>query len=412
LIIARTGASLAMRFVFTAFIAAAVAPLALSACAPAPTPNKSALSALSPADDSGGAANLGAVPATPVADAPFAVNVMADFDAPWALAFLPDNRGLLVTERSGRLLHWTGDGPARAIAGTPTVSFAGQGGLGDVVLSPNFTSDRMVYLSWAEEGPGGKGAAVGRGRLSADGQQLEGFATIWRATPFVDGNGHFGHRIAFGPDGMLYISTGERQAFTPAQDMTATLGKIIRLHPDGRIPTDNPFAAQGGAAAQIWALGLRNPLGIAFDDAGRLWETEMGPAGGDEVNLISRGANYGYPNVSNGDHYDGRIIPDHSPTDGYAAPQLWWNPAMSPGGMMIYRGAAFPAWRGDAFIAALGGQALIRIDLDGASARRGERWAMGARVRAVATGSDGAIWLLEDGRNGSQGRLLRLTPRG
>jgi aldose sugar dehydrogenase len=344
------------------------------------------------------------------------VEAMADFEAPWAMAVLPQNRGLLVTEKAGRLLWWTGDGPVQEVTGGPTVSFAGQGGLGDVVLSPTFARDRMVYLSWAEEGAGGlKGAAVGRGRLSADGQRLEGFTTIWRASPFVTGNGHFGHRIAFGPDGMLYISTGDRQKFEPAQDRTGTLGKILRLNLDGSVPRDNPFAAEGGVTAQIWALGVRNPLGIAFDDSGRLWEIEMGPMGGDELNLITRGGNYGYPNVSNGRHYPndrgGGDIPDHSAGDGFVAPQLWWTPVISPAGLMIYRGRAFPEWRGDAFIPALSGQGLLRVDLDGARARPGDRWAMGARIRAVAEGPDGAIWLLEDGRGTSQGRLLRLSPR-
>jgi aldose sugar dehydrogenase len=389
-------------------LTAAFTPLALAACAPGPAP---AEAAQAPATTGGTSANLGSAAATPVAQAPFTVDVLADFDTPWAMAVLPEDRGLLVTDRAGRLLHWTGDGPTQQIQGTPTVSFAGQGGLGDVVLSPDFARDRMVYLSWAEEGPGGKGAAVGRGRWSDDRQRLEGFTTIWRATPFASGNGHFGHRLAFGPDGMLYISTGDRQAFDPAQDRTGTLGKILRINPDGSVPQGNPFAAEGGATAQIWSLGHRNPLGIAFDDAGRLWEIEMGPAGGDELNLITRGGNYGYPVRSNGDHYDGRTIPDHSAGDGFVHPQLWWTPAMSPGGMMIYRGRAFPQWRGDAFIAALGGQALIRVDLDGARAAAGDRWAMGARIRAVATAADGSILLLEDGRNGSEGRLLRLRPR-
>lgn len=391
-----------------------LAALSLGACSPTPAPADAAM-----AGDAGTAppasTNLGGVAATPVADAPFTVEVMGDFDAPWALAFLPGNAGMLVTEKDGRLILRDAAGQQRVVAGTPSVSNAGQGGLGDVVLSPTFARDRLVYLSWAEEGEGGKGAAVGRGRLSDDGSRLEGFATIWRASPFVTGNGHFGHRLAFGPDGMLYISTGDRQKFEPAQDMTGTLGKIIRLHPDGRVPRDNPFAAQGGVTAQIWASGVRNPLGIAFDDAGRLWEVEMGPMGGDELNLITRAANYGYPTVSNGDHYPGdrggAAIPDHSPGDGFVAPQLWWNPAISPGGMMIYRGAAFPQWRGDAFITALSGRGLIRADLDGATARHGDRWAMDARIRAVAEGPDGAIWLLEDARGGSQGRLLRLSPR-
>jgi aldose sugar dehydrogenase len=393
----------------------ALSSLALIACAPAPAP-ADAQGPATAASATATSANLGPAAAIPVAEAPFTVEVLDDFEMPWAMAVLPGNGGMLITERSGRLLL---RGPqdlaeATTVAGTPAVSFAGQGGLGDVVLSPNFARDRLVYLSWAEEGPGGKGAAVGRGRLSADGARLEGFTTIWRATPFVSGNGHFGHRLAFGPDGMLYIATGDRQAFEPAQDMAGTLGKIIRLNPDGSVPADNPFAARGGVSAQIWALGLRNPLGIAFDDAGRLWEVEMGPAGGDELNIITRGANYGYPTVSNGRHYPsdrgGAEIPDHSPGDGFAAPRLWWNPAMSPGGMMIYRGRAFPAWRGDAFIAALGGRALIRVDLDGAQARAGDRWAMNARIRAVATGPDGSILLLEDGRSGSEGRLLRLRP--
>ncbi len=402
--------------------ALALLPLAFMACTPAPAPADSAATANPAAANGSRGDNLGGIEATPANAAPFSVEVVADFDAPWAMTFLPDNRGLLVTEKSGRLLWWTDDHPVRQVRGVPGVSDAGQGGLGDVVLHPNFSANRMVYLSWAEEGPGGKGAAVGRGQLSADGLQLDNFQTIWRQEPFVSGNGHFGHRIAFGPDGMLYIASGERQQFDPAQNTRSNLGKILRLNDDGSTPPDNPLAAQAtqlssltgpqeAAMRQIWSLGHRNPLGIAFDDAGRLWEMEMGPAGGDELNIVARGGNYGYPTVSNGDHYDGRTIPDHSPADGFVAPQLWWTPVISPGGMMIYRGNAFPAWRGDAFIAALSGQGLVRVDLDGASARHGDRWALGARIRAVAEGPDGAIWLLEDGRSGSQGRLLRLSPR-
>ncbi len=387
---------------------AAVASLAMIIAACAPTVPVAGDSQRATTAATG---NLGGTPATPAADAPFTVTPVADFDAPWALAVLPGTEGLLITEKGGRLLRWTGDGPAQAVAGVPSVAVGGQGGLGDVVLSPDFAASRMVYLSWAEAGPGGKGAAVGRGRLSADGNRLEGFATIWRATPFVSGDGHFGHRIAFGPDGMLYIATGERQAFTPAQDMAGTLGKVVRLHPDGRVPLDNPFAADGGAAAQVWSLGHRNPLGIAFDDGGRLWVAEMGPTGGDELNLARSGGNYGYPAVSNGSHYDGRDIPDHAPGDGYVAPQLWWTPVISPAGLMIYRGNGFPRWRGDAFIPALSGQGLVRVDLDGDTARAGDHWNLGARIRAVAEGADGAIWLLEDQRGTSQGRLLRLDPK-
>lgn len=357
------------------------------------------------------AANAGPAAATALAGAPFTLEQIADFDDPWAISFIPDSPYALITEKAGRLLLWESGGAVRTVAGVPTVSHAGQGGLGDVILHPQFATNRMIYMSWVEDGAGGKGAVVGRARLSEDMTRLEGMERIWRQVPFVDGNGHFGHRLAFGPDGKLYISSGERQQFDPAQDMTSNLGKIIRLNDDGSVPADNPFAARGGATAQIWSSGHRNPLGIAFDDDGRLWEVEMGPAGGDELNIAARGANYGYPVVSNGDHYDGRTIPDHAPGDGFAPPELWRNPAMSPGGMAIYRGDAFAAWRGDAFIAALGGRSLIRVDLEGEAARQGDRWDMGFRVRAVAQGTDGTIWLLEDGSRRGQGRLFRLAPR-
>ncbi len=403
--------------------------LMLAGCAPTDAPATDAGVAAT-SDGIGSSGNVGRIAATPVADAPFAVTVVADFENPWAMAFLP-GRGVamtnaaLITDRGGTLwLANAATGTRTDVTGVPTVAAAGQGGLGDVIVHPDFAGNGMIYLSWVEEGPGGRGAAVGRGRLTINGAaaRLEDFQTIWRATPFVSGNGHFGHRLAFGPDGMLYISTGERQAFDPAQDVRGNLGKILRLNADGSAPADNPFAdmatrlssvtgPQETAMRQIWSLGHRNPLGIAFDADGRLWSIEMGPAGGDELNLIERGGNYGYPLVSNGSHYDGRDIPDHAAGDGFVAPRLWWNPAMSPGHLMIYSGNAFPAWRSDAFVAALGGQALIRIDLNGTTARQADRWDMDARIRSVTQGPDGALWLLEDGNSGSQGRLLRLDPR-
>ena len=370
--------------------------------APAPAPTGSAPTA---------SVNAGALIATPLADAPFTLAEAADFDVPWAIAFLPGTAQALVTERSGALKLWQPGQPIRVVGGTPAVSFAGQGGLGDVVLHPQFANNRLVYLSWAEDGDGGKGAAVGRARLSDDMSRLENFEVIWRQNPKVSGDGHFAHRIAFGPDGMLYISSGDRQKFTPAQDMDQNLGKILRLTDTGAIPADNPWVSAGGVRAQIWSLGHRNPLGIAFDADGRLWETEMGPEGGDELNLIQRGGNYGYPNVSNGSHYGGADIPDHAAGDGYIAPLVWWTPVISPGGLMIYSGAQFPTWRGDAFIPALSGQGLVRIDLDGVSARPGDRWGFGFRVRAVAQGPEGGLWVLEDGGSNGQGRLFRLTPK-
>ncbi len=359
---------------------------------------------------SGGAGNAGTVEPAPLANAPFTLNAIADLDDPWAMAFLPDGSAL-ITEQDGRLLHWREGGAAQPVSGTPSVTYAGQGGFGDVALHPDFAHNRMVYISWVAQGPGGKGAVVGRARLSDDGARLEGLSEIWRQSAFVSGNGHFGHRIAFGGDGKLYISSGERQKFDPAQDMDSNLGKIVRLNDDGSIPADNPFASAGGVRAQIWTCGHRNPLGLAFDGAGQLWEIEMGPAGGDELNRITRGANYGYPRVSNGDHYDGRDIPDHAAGDGFAPPALWWNPSISPAGLIFYGGGAFPAWRGSAFIPALGGTALVRVTFDGTGARQADRWDMGFRVRAVVAGSAGSLYLLADGGNQGDGKLYRLQPR-
>jgi glucose/arabinose dehydrogenase len=294
----------------------------------------------------------------------------------------------------------------------PAVDYGGQGGLGDVAIHPNFRTNGFVYLSWAEAGTGDtRGAAVGRGRLVYDGSsaRLENFQTIWRQAPKVSGRGHYGHRLAFGPDGKLYISNGDRQKFDPAQDMSATLGKVVRLNDDGSVPSDNPFASRGGASAQIWTLGHRNILGLAFDARGQLWSHEMGPKNGDEFNLIERGTNYGYPIVSNGDHYDGKPIPDHPTRPEFNAPEITFN-GVSPAGLMIYSGRLFPQWRGNAFMGGLSGQNLIRIALDGKTAREVERYDMGQRIREVEQGPDGAIYVLEDERNGAGGRLLRLVP--
>jgi glucose/arabinose dehydrogenase len=231
---------------------------------------------------------------------------------------------------------------------------------------------------------------------------------VWRQDPKTSGRGHYGHRILFGPDGYLWISSGDRQKFDPAQDMNANLGKILRLKDDGSIPGDNPFVDQSGVARQIWSLGHRNPLGLAFDQDGKLWSVEMGPQGGDELNLIQRAANYGYPIVSNGDHYDGREIPNHDTRPEFRAPVLSWTPVISPASLIIYTGGEFPGWRGSALIAGLSAQGIVRVVLDGDKTQEMERIAMGARIRAVTQGPDGAVWVLEDGRGDSSGRLLRL----
>lgn len=344
---------------------------------------------------------------------PFATTAVADFDQPWAMTFLPDGR-MLVTEKRGDLLLVSADGRTRRTVATLPVDAAGQGGLMDVVLAPEFTTSGRVYLSYSAAGDGGKGVVLARGQLdtaTAGSERLRSIETLWRASPLVDGNGHYSGRIAFSPNGQyLFFTAGDRQKFTPAQDKGGTLGKVLRLTPDGKPAPGNPPAAEG-FRPEVWSFGHRNLLGLAFDAQGNLWEQEMGPQGGDEVNLILPGRNYGWPNVSNGSHYDGRDIPDHAAGDGYEAPKVWWNPVISPGGLMIYSGDLFPQWKGDAFIGGLSSESLVRVDLNGTSAAKGDQWPMGARIREVEQGPDGAIWVLEDGTNGSQGRLLKLTPR-
>ncbi|MCW3847009.1 PQQ-dependent sugar dehydrogenase [Sphingomonas sp. LB-2] len=341
---------------------------------------------------------------------PFKVEVMADLDSPWAMTFLPDGR-MLITEKQGQLLLVSKDGVSRkVVSGTPAVSSEGQGALMDVVLHPKFKQNRLVYFSFSEENADGlKGVALARGTLvDGDSPSLKDVQVIFRAHPYVEGDGHFSGRIAFAPDGHLFFTNGERQKFTPAQDPAVTLGKVLRLNDDGTPAAGNPLAAKGFDPA-IWSYGHRNLLGISFDAKGNLWEIEMGPKGGDEINLIQPGLNYGWPKASNGDNYDNTPIPDHAPGDGFEPPKVFWNPSISPGDMMIYSGRMWPQWRGDLFVAALSGQALIRVHLDGTNATKGDQWAMGARIREVEEGPDGAIWLLEDG-GGSPGRLLRLTP--
>jgi len=344
------------------------------------------------------------------ASKPFVAVEVAAFAEPWAMTFLPDGR-VLVTEKKGVLRLLAIGGKAGTVSGVPKVAYGGQGGFGDVALHPQFATNQLVYLSYAEPGDNDKsGAAVARARLVVDnegGGKLEGLEVIWRQVPKVQGNGHYGHRILFGRDGKLWISSSERQMFDPAQDMKSNLGKIVRLNDDGSVPADNPFARDGGVTAQIWSLGHRNVLGLAFDAQDRLWEVEMGPKGGDELDLVVRGANYGYPIVSNGDHYDGRPIPDHSTRPEFVAPKITWTPVISPSSLIIYSGSKFPDWNGNGLIGGLSSESLVRVAFDGDNAREVARYDMRARIRGVAQGPNGTVWVIEDGNGG---RLLRLDP--
>ncbi len=349
----------------------------------------------------------------PVAQAddhlPFSVENVASFNEPWAMAFLPGDE-LLVTEKSGQLLLVSlDDGSSKPIAGVPDVDYGGQGGLGDIVLHPGFADNGVVYLSYAEAGDGDtRGAAVARAVLDRDALALEDLSVIWRQYPKVTGKGHYGHRLLFDDEGYLWVSSGERQKFDPSQDMKSSMGKILRLNDDGTAAEGNPFYDQGGVTAEFWSIGHRNPLGIDFDSEGRLWNTEMGPRHGDELNLVVKGENYGYPLVSNGRHYSGMPIPDHDTRPDLEAPKVWWKPAISPSDLMFYDGDVFADWKGNGFISGLSGEALVRIEIDGDDAREAERFDMGKRIRGVEQGPNGHIWLIED-REG--GRLLKLSPR-
>ncbi|MEO0698232.1 MAG: PQQ-dependent sugar dehydrogenase [Pseudomonadota bacterium] len=350
-------------------------------------------------------------------EAGVSVEDMGTFERPWAIEFLPGTDTLAITEKAGTLkLMKTSSGEIAEVTGLPDVAYGGQGGLGDVAFLESEESredGRTIYLSWAEAGSedGTYGAAVGMGTLLCDDEAnacaIEGLDVIWRQGPKVKGRGHYSHRIEVSPDGQyLFIASGDRQKQTPAQDLGNTLGTIVRLNLDGTPAAGNPFAGEEGIPDEIWSYGHRNILGLDFAADGKLWEIEHGPAGGDELNLVKRRANYGWPTRSNGDNYNGKDIPDHTADDGFSKPAIHWTPVIAPGDMLIYSGDMFGPWNGDALIAGLSSQALVRVELYGEGAKEAARYTFDNRLRSVAQAPDGSIWIAEDG---AEGRVLRLS---
>lgn len=356
---------------------------------------------------SGASAPLAAQTST--ADRPFEVTALGTFVSPWAMAFLPGGKILVTQKRGEMILFDPANGTRQTVTGTPAVVSMGQGALMDVVPAPDFATSNKIYFSYSEAGEGKtNGAALATATLDQTAPALKDVKVIFRASPYVEARYHYSGRIALSPDNKyLFFTNGERFQADPAQNPTSTLGKVLRLNLDGTPAAGNPLAARGFHPA-IWSYGHRNLTGIAFDKDGRLWEVEMGPLAGDELNLIKPGLNYGWPKASNGSNYDNSDIPDHKAGDGYEPPKLFWNPSLAPGAMAYYNADLAPAWRNSLFIAGLGSMSLKRIALDGENARKADRWKMSARIRSVRVGPDGALWLLEDS---PRGRMLKLTPK-
>lgn len=360
--------------------------------------------------------------------------VMASFAAPWTLAFMPDGQ-MLVTERPASAStqdDTTAPGALWLVTATGSNSTAITGvpanvGVLDVKLAPDFATSRSVYVSYMERDPTAPrvgrnaadrgaqpvGLAVMRGTLAVGALQLTNVTTIWRQAPKIVsniGSGEPGGRMAFSPDAQyLFIASGDRQELdaTFLFRLDNNLGKIVRIKPDGSIPSDNPYVATAGALPEIWTLGHRNQYGLVFNAAGDLWEAEMGPEGGDELNLIQPKSNYGWPAVSYGNHYGGGSIPKPAAGDGYAASAYWWTPVIAPSEMIFYSGTLFPDWKGDAILSGLASEALIRARITGTTAQEVQRISMGNRIRCVREAPDGSLWILEDQPSG---RLIRLTP--
>lgn len=335
---------------------------------------------------------------------------------PWAIAQLPDG-SWLITERGGALRLLRNGKLSEPISGTPRVDARGQGGLLDVALDPDFASNRLVYLSFSEPGEGGTNStAVFRGRLNQEGTVLEEGAVIFSQVPKERSTKHFGSRLVFDDEGRLFVTTGERSDAdirVQAQELDSHIGKIIRINPDGSVPEDNPFIGKEGVLPEIYAYGVRNVQAAALQpDSGMLWEIEHGPRGGDEINVVEPGANYGWPLVSHGVNYNGTPVGTGKQTmEGVTDPVFTWTPVIAPSGMIFYNGEAFAEWEGDILVGGLAATSLVRVDVEGSQVREAERLLqdLGARIRDVAQDAEGAIYVVTDGGNA---RMLRITPGG
>ncbi len=339
--------------------------------------------------------------------------VAGGLERPWSIAFLPDGR-MLVTERPGRLRIVTAAGALSApVAGVPKVDARGQGGLLDVTPGLRFADDRLVYFSYYEPREGGNGLAVARARLvEGDAPRLDALEVVFRMMPTLASRLHAGGRLLWAGDGTLFVTLGERSILEgrrQARQLDSHFGKIVRINPDGSVPSDNPYVGREGARPEIWSSGHRNILAAAFDEQGRLWEAEMGPRGGDELNLVRRGLDYGWPTIGYGEEYSGRRIHERTQADGLEQPVYYWDPVISPSGMAIHSGRLIPEWRGNVFIGGLSSQALVRLVLEGERVTGEERLLVerGERIRDVVEGPDGALYVATDERDG---RILRIAP--
>lgn len=333
------------------------------------------------------------------------VTVASGLEHPWGIAFLPSGE-MLVTERPGRLQLVRPDGSRQLVTGTPEVWARGQGGLLDVETHPDFARNRLVYLTWSKPGPGGATTALGRGRL--EGNALTGFEELFVADAWTSTPVHFGSRIVFDGAGHLFIGVGDRGEMQAAQDPSNHQGTIIRLHDDGRVPADNPFVGRTGYRPEIYAYGIRSPQGMVLHpETGALWENEHGPRGGDEINLIEPGRNYGWPAITFGVNYSGTTITEHTALPGMEQPLLHWTPSIAVSGMTFYTGSHFPRWQGNVFAGALAGQHLRRIVFDGTRPVHQEVLLreLNARIREVTQGPDGYLYLLTDHSNGAVLRI-------